>query len=52
MDKYRSTYSLHFIYWHLEEILAAVDRNPMRVFEVVKVDFHDPLKSVVYQYCE
>lgn len=42
----------HFIEWYIEDILAAVERNPMRVFEVVKVDFHNPLESIVYQYCE
>lgn len=52
MARERNLLGRHFIEWYLEDILAAVERLPNRVFEVEKVDFHDPLQSIVHQYCE
>lgn len=52
MASERNLLGRHFIEWYIEDILAAVERLPARVFVVHKVDFHDPLKSVVLQYCE
>lgn len=42
----------HFIEWSIEDIEEAKKRLPQRVFVVHKVDFHDPLQSIVLQYCD
>ena len=52
MARQRNMLGRHFIEWYIEDILAAVERLPARVFVVHKVDFHDPLESIVLQYCE
>lgn len=48
----RTTLGRHFIEWYISEIDAVIESDPDRVFEVIKIDFHDPLQSVVHQYRE
>lgn len=52
MAAQRNNLGKHFIEWYIEDILAAVERLPARVFVVHKVDFHNPRESIVFQYCE
>lgn len=42
----------HFIDWYISEIEDVRKRVPQRVFEVIKVDFNDPLQSIVHMYNE
>lgn len=48
----RTTLGRHFIEWYISEIDEVIKADPDRVFEVVKVDFHDPLQSIIHLYRE